>query len=189
MTRKQTRGKINFAFTAIGGAILYVLIVAGGLKEGKIVVPTECDQVTEMDATLFFGVGPGQLPFQYPSFYAGCGQTGPYFSPHQTANSVTNQAQLNSSSPNNYFCTILVTAICPAGSSYTKQYYWQAGSTMNIKILKNTPVSIEVKYIDGLNICNSTGFPRRTVWMGSYNNSSIGISDNIVVTPTWSGLY
>lgn len=191
MKKLFSHRKVNFlATTAILAAVFILTFAGGGVKEGKNPTPTNCDQTTEMDATIIFGAGSGMLPFQYPSAYSGCGLYGPYFNPHLSYNSVTNQSQLSSAdAPSNYYCTILVTAICNAGSTYTKQYFWQAGSSMKIKVLQNTPVSIEVKYIDGPNICNSTGFPRRTIWFGSYSNENTGIQNQIVVTPTWSGLY
>ncbi len=182
--------KNNFFITIVILGVVFMLTFAGGSKDEKNPTPTNCDQTTEMDATLFFGAGNGMLPFQYPSAYAGCGLYGPYFSPHQSYNSVTNQSQLSSAGGfSNYYCTILVTAICNAGSTYTRQYFWQAGTTMTIKILQKTPVTIEVKYIDAPNTCNYTGTPRRTIWFGSYSNDNTGIQNQIVVTPTWSGLY
>ena len=94
-----------------------------------------------------------------------------------------------SGAPSEYYCIILVTAIGNAGSIYTRQYLWKAGNTMKIKILKSTPFTIDVKYIDGPNVCNATGFPKRTIWYGSYRNDNTGIQTQIVITPTWGGLY
>ncbi len=144
----------------------------GGLKEGKIPDPTPCDETTEMDATITFAPSQGVLPFTYPSQYNGCGPFGPTYSPHLNYNSVTSEGNLNSYGQDNYFCVILVSSACPNGinSTYFRQYLWKAGSSMQIKILKNTNVSIDIKYIEPLSNCNGTGSAKRVKWTGSYNN-------------------
>lgn len=185
---------IKRKFSIILSVVILVSIVlfnfAGMVKESKISQPKTCDQTTEMDAIISFGAGPNLLPFQYPTTYNGCARMGPYFTPHLSYNSVLNQANLSTSgAPSEYYCMVLVTAICNAGSQYTKSYPWKSGATMTIKILKNTPVTIEVKYIDGTNVCNSSGSSKRTIWFGTYRNDDRVIESQITITTTWGGLY
>jgi len=128
------------------------------------------------------------LPFRYPTQYLGCGIVGSIYNSHTNYNSVEKKSDLTGNGQENYYCKVTVISICPyGGQSYSKEYLWQAGSSLTIKILEKTWVRVEVEYIEAVNICNPSAELKGNIWRGSYTNENAALITDIIIRPDYVG--